>query len=431
MIDEHFLNLQKSDFIYDFSYSTIYGCVMINNEITNPQARNVFVKNLTVYALGDNFSILGNNNWNGVAISEGYSCSFENITFFANGGVRGFSIQSENLYGGIHQLQVQNYRFLGQSFWQNTDGFDISGIGINTISNLQINNVSITNSGRGFYCNCISSSNSFQNIQVNNVFISNCFKQTLRIIRVISSSFNNLFLEKSDISDSDVPVVEIDKSSVAINSISINNKCNSTSYILVVSDGQDSTLSNIRLVNSSSTKTNVGILLFSNNLIIDNLYIENVIMGFYKAGFKTIVRNFTYKNITDPLRNNTADDTLMIEGGTYINGQYPTKAEFSGFLAQAMCLFDGNLPNPIGIITPFRSANIMESEKLGVGKYVIKFKYNLKDIPILGSISSYANSTTLFPILIESNTNVSMATIHLKDLSGNFSDGNFISLIFF
>ena len=426
MTIDHFLNLNYSNFNYDFSGATIYGAVILCDTMGYSAVNNCTIQNLKVYCLGDRAdATLGNTNWNGVGIVAGSNNTFTNISVFANGGVRGFSIQSENINGGIYNTQVNNFRFTGLYEYEKTDGFDVSGLLDNTINTLQINNVLLINCGRGFYCNSITPNSYFFNIVANNIQVSNCIKNCFRLFKIKDSKFSNLTLEKTGNNKSDA--VELSNSkNIKITGLEIINKSSQTDFLLSTQDCDNSFLENIKLI--SKNISNNGLLLFSKNLQVTDLYIENVATGLYKGGFISLVKNYSYKNVTNVVRDNTMDKTLSLENVNEVfDNATSEKSDLSGFSAIAYCLFNSIAPN--GLIIPMRSKNIASIIKKSEGIFNITFKYALKDLPIMAGSCRYYNGLKI-PFINGSPTFTSIE-VRTEDNTGKLGDSDYVSLVFY
>jgi hypothetical protein len=422
----HFLFLKYSNTIYDFKNSKIFGNVLIYDDNGFPQINNCIVENLFIYSLGDGADATSaNTNWNGVGIAEGSNNIFRNITVHSNGGVRGFSAQSDNVTGGISNLTVESFDFLGIVDYEKTDGFDISAIGVNSIRNVKVNNVNITNCGRGFYVNSITASQYFTNIVTNNVVVKNCYKQTFRAFRTKESIFNNFTLEKTG--NNVEPAIELNNSTINLNNFNLNNSGVLTDFLLSTSDSNGSYLNNISLVNIGSKSPN-GILLFSPNMFVNNLYIENVTTGLYKGGVYTTIDGYKYKNVTDSIRGNTIDANLNIKNITELfDSANSIQHPLSGFLAKAYVSFDASQAN--GTLTLLNSNNILSVVKTATGLFTITFKYDLKTLPIMSGSARYYGGFKLPSVSnYPSNTSIN---IRIEDGNGNLGDSDYVGLIFF
>lgn len=419
------LSLKYSNFTYDFSGSKIYGCVILWDENGYPKINNCVVKNLVVYSLGDGLdATTGNTNWNGFGIAEGDNNTFENIHVFANGGVRGISVQTENISGGISATQINNFRFTGLVDWDKTDGFDVSGLQDNSINNLQINDVLISNCGRGIYLNSITANSYFNNITINNVSVYNCAKNTFRLFRIKNSKFSNFKLDKTGANSLDAVELNNSKNNELTN-FYVKNSASQTNFLISVSDCDDSFIDNIKLISTNQSIN--GIALFSPNLLVKDIYIENVTTGLYKIGTKCSVKNYTYKLITNPLKDNTIDINLSLENVVEVsNNNVPKQTDLSGVEAKAICQFDGTQAN--GTLVINKKHNVASVVKTGTGLYTINFNYPINNVVMSGAARYYGGSKIVY---ISNQPTTTSINIRIEDFLGNLGDSDYVGLCFY
>jgi hypothetical protein len=320
---------------------------------------------------------------------------------------------------------VNGYSFIGLTDYQKTDGFDVSAIGINTVRNVKISNVKIDNCGRGFYVNSITANEYFTNINCDSVVVHNCFKQTFRAFKIKSSIFTNFVLEKTG--NNAEFGIELNNSTIELNHFKLINSGVLTDFLLSTSDSSNSILKDISLVNMGSKCPN-GILLFSPNMCVSDIYIENVITGLYKGGVYTTIDGYTYKDVTNPIRGNTIDANLNIKNITELfNAANSAQHPLSGFLAKAYVSFDGS--QSLGTLTLLNSNNILSVVKTAIGLFTINFKYDLKTLPIMsGSARFYGGAK--FPLISNYPSSTSI-NIRVEDGNGNLGDSDYIGLVFF
>jgi hypothetical protein len=195
---------------------------------------------------------------------------------------------------------------------------------------------------------------------------------------------------------------------------------------LSTSDCNNSVINDCSLI--SKNKNQNGILLFSPNLNINNLYIENVVVGLYKGGVNTTIDNFTYKNIDEPIRNNTFDFNLNISNVKELfDNSNSNTHDTSGFLAHSYVVFDST--QAVGTILLLRSKNIDSIIKTGTGLFTVNFKYQLKNLPVVSACARYYGGSKV--VFISNYPTLTSVNMRLEDFSGNLSDSDYVSLLFY
>jgi hypothetical protein len=302
-----------------------------------------------------------------------------------NGGVRALSIQSSdvNSENEITNAVVNEINIIGEFEGNKSDGIDIS-TNNGMINNINVSNVTAINVASILIARNVNNQFKIKNINCTNIQGKDIYKVGFRYSFVDGGNINNVKIRRKGTADNS-PFLIQNSDGIVATDIDIYNEASSILHMVSLADNGPLTLGNISIVNnqiftnesSDPGITNNALFLGSNELVINNLYVENFENVFWKFGRSALIKGVVVKNTPQIYRDNTTDVKLVVENLMELNGTQ-TPLPLNDFKAQALACFSG-LSSPI---TPLsNSRNIQSIVKNAIGTYTITFTTEIPNYP--------------------------------------------------